>query len=67
MSLKKFRVYGMFTCSKYLGEFEAETAEEAADKAAESEENHVSLCHHCAREMDLDEYSASSFQTEVAD
>lgn len=50
--MTKYRVYGTVTGSKYLGEFEADTKEEAMDKAAESDECYVSLCHQCAREAD---------------
>jgi len=64
--MKKFRVYGIITGTKYLGEFEAETADEAEDKASSSEANAVSLCHQCSGEFDLDEHCAGSFIVEEA-
>lgn len=60
--MPKFRVYGIATGSKYLGEFEAETAEEAEEMAANSEHNSVCLCHQCSDELELDEYSFHEFQ-----
>lgn len=57
--MKKFAVYGLFHGSKYLGEFEAETKEEAIEMALASNENHVSLCHHCSGQVELNDFSAS--------
>ena len=65
--MPKFRVYGIFTGSKFLGEFEADTEGAAIEAASESDENFVCLCHQCASQLDLDEYSAQEFQTERAD
>lgn len=48
---KRWRVYGIVTGSKYLGEFEAETAEEA-EQMAVNENGYVSLCHQCADECE---------------
>lgn len=63
--MPKFRVYGVFTGSRYLGEFEAETAEAAEQLAAESGENHVCLCHQCSSEIELDDVSATTFVVEA--
>ena len=52
MKLKKFRVCGSVMGGKYLGEFMAETAEEAIEMALESEAAYVSLCHQCAGECE---------------
>lgn len=46
----KFRVYASVVGSKYLGEFEAETKEEAI-KMAEADAC-VSLCHQCDSECE---------------
>jgi Fe-S oxidoreductase len=46
-----YRVVGTVTASKYLGEFEADSPEEAVEKALESEEAHVSVCHQCAHDV----------------
>lgn len=59
--MAKFAVYGVFHGTKYLGEFEAETAMDAEEMAAESEANFVSLCCHCANELELDDSSAMEF------
>jgi Fe2+ or Zn2+ uptake regulation protein len=64
--MTKYRVYGLFTGSKMLGEFEAEDESEAIDMAAESAANHVSLCHHCSRKISLNDYSAQDFEAEQA-
>lgn len=49
---KKFRVTGTVIGGKYLGEFEAETAEEAVEMALTSEAAYVSLCHQCCDECE---------------
>ncbi len=48
--MKRFRVYAQVVGSKYLGEFEAETEEEAIEKAAEDAD--VSLCWSCVAECE---------------
>lgn len=53
--MPKFRVYGTVIASKYIGEFEAATKEEAEQMAWESEEACVSVCHQCARDVDSPE------------
>jgi hypothetical protein len=65
--MPKFNVYGIWTASKFLGEFEANTMEEAVEMAEASEENHVSLCHYCANDLDLDDWCAGRFEAVVAD
>lgn len=49
---RKFSVYGVVSAGKYLGDFEAETKEEAIKLALESEAASVSLCHQCAGECE---------------
>ena len=52
--MKKFNVYGIVTGTKYLGQVEAETEEEAKEKAegvGSYLELHISLCHQCSREI----------------
>lgn len=51
--LKKYRVYGLYTASKMLGEVEAETEEEAMLKAEELDTSYVTLCWSCSSEIDL--------------
>lgn len=50
--MKKYRVYGVVTGSKYLGEVEAENAEEAEQKAFDELDIGCSLCHHCSSEAE---------------
>lgn len=50
--MPKFRVHAAVTGTKYLGEFEAATAEEAAEKALNSEAASVCLCHQCNDECE---------------
>jgi hypothetical protein len=45
---RKWSVVGTVIGSKYLGEFEAATEEEAVEKALRRA--HVSLCHQCSDE-----------------
>lgn len=49
--MPKYRAYAVVHSSKYLGEFEAASREEAEQMAWESDEAYVSLCHQCAREI----------------
>ena len=53
----KFRVYGLMTASKYLGEYEAESKEEALRMLEEDDDTdyYPNLCHHCAKELDIGE------------
>lgn len=55
--MPKFRVSATVTGSKYIGEFEAATAEEAERMAYGSAEASVSLCHQCASECEDPECS----------
>jgi hypothetical protein len=48
--MPKYRVYGVVTGSKYLGEFIADTPEDAVAEAMGA--GHVSLCHHCDSECE---------------
>ena len=48
--MPKFHCYGAVSGGKYLGEFEAETAD-AAIILAEAEAS-VSLCHQCSSEVE---------------
>jgi hypothetical protein len=50
--MPRFRCYGKVVGSKYLGVFEAETEEEATEKALASEAACISLCHQCAGECE---------------
>ena len=62
--MPKYRVYGLMMCSKYLGEFEADNQDQAQEMAENSEENHVSLCHQCSRDLDISDYSFQQFEVE---
>lgn len=61
----KFRVYGLVTGTKFLGVFEANTPEEAKEMAAISEENFITLCHQCSREVELDDIGTTGFIVEI--
>lgn len=50
--VKRWSVVGVVKGSKYLGEFEAATAEEAVQMALESDAAWVSLCHQCSGECE---------------
>ena len=52
MSKKKWHVSATVVGSKYLGEFEADTAEEAIELAGASDAAWVNLCHQCAEECE---------------
>ena len=50
--MPKFYVTGVVSGSKYLGEFEAETEEQAIEMALASDRVAVCLCHHCSSECE---------------
>lgn len=50
--MPKYYVVGTVIGSKYLGEFEADTPEEAVEKALASDKASVNLCHRCAGECE---------------
>lgn len=50
--MPRYSIYGSVCGSKYLGDFEANTPEEAKDMALNSEAATVSLCHQCADECE---------------
>lgn len=50
--LKTFRVFASVMGSKYLGEFQAATKEEAEDMALKSDAASISLCHQCSHECE---------------
>lgn len=50
--MKKFRLYGVVTGSKYLGEVEAETSTEAIEQAGKLDMVWASLCHQCSKECE---------------
>lgn len=49
----KFRVYAMYSGTKYLGEFEADDAEAAKEQASETGDEYMTLCHQCADQIEL--------------
>ena len=49
--MQKYRVVGKVYASKYLGEFEANSPEEAVDLALNSDAASVCLCHQCSDQM----------------
>jgi hypothetical protein len=57
-----YRVVGTVTASKYLGEFEADSEEEAIEMALNSEEAYVSMCHQCSSNCEDPEIHEASAQ-----
>ncbi len=55
--LKLFRVCGVVTGSKYLGDFRAQTAAEAVEMALAAEGGRVGFCHACAHNCEDAEVS----------
>lgn len=51
--MKKWLIYATYSASKFIGEYEAETEEEARAKAEEDAPPNVCLCHHCSGEIDI--------------
>lgn len=55
--MPKFRINATVVGGKYIGEFEADTAEKAIEMAEQSEKAYVSLCHHCTDQCEDPECS----------
>lgn len=63
--MAKYRIYGTVTGSKYLGEVEAESKEEAEEAAWEQLDTSVSLCWQCSGEIndpEIDEVVADAIE-----
>lgn len=58
--MPKFRVHGKVTGSAYMGEFEADTPEEAMAIANDEHGGPVSMCHHCSNKCEDAETEAVS-------
>ena len=50
--MARFRVYGLVHGSKFLGEVEANSKEEAEEKGWKLDGTYVGLCHQCASQID---------------
>lgn len=48
--MPKYSIYGVVAATKYIGEYEANSKEEAEEMAWQ--DAHVSVCHQCANEVD---------------
>ena len=64
--MKTYRVYGLWTASKFIGEFEANSEEEAIAMAEDSDESYASLCHQCSKNLDLSDLYPYKFEAEEA-
>jgi hypothetical protein len=64
--MKTYRVYGLWTASKIIGEFEANSEEEAIAMAEDSDEAYASLCWHCTQEIELSDSAPYKFEAEEA-
>ena len=64
--MKTYRVYGLWTASKLIGEFEANSEEEAIAMAEDSDEAYASLCHQCSREIELGDIYPYKHEAEEA-
>ena len=63
--MKRYRATGVITGGKYLGEVEAENAEEAMEKAWDLPDTYVSLCHQCSHkvgEISIEEIEVEEIQ-----
>ena len=49
--MAKYRVYGNYIFSKVLGEYEADSEEEAIEMALDNAECDATLCVHCAKDF----------------
>lgn len=64
--MKRYSVVGVVTGNKFLGEFLAESEEDAIEQALESDEACCCLCHQCDSECSEAEIE-SAIATEMED
>lgn len=62
--MKTYRVYGIWSASKMIGEFKANSKEEAIAAAEKSDEAYASLCWHCSHEIELGDPTPYKFEVE---
>jgi hypothetical protein len=60
----KYAVYGKVRASKFLGTFEAESAEKAIEMALNSDAAYVSVCHQCSRDIEDPEIDEATAEEE---
>lgn len=63
--MKTYSIYAKVVGSKYIGEVEAESEEEAIKKAYKHPNAHVSLCHQCSHhceDVEIDELTAEVWE-----
>lgn len=55
--MPKYKAYGKINAAKFIGEYEADSSEEAKEKAEADPiaDWGVYLCHHCSKEIEADE------------
>lgn len=61
--MKRYAVNAVLVCGQYLGEVEAESAEEAIDKLGKKAG--ATLCYHCSRkisDLELDDITADEVE-----
>lgn len=63
--MPKYRIYAVYTVSKFLGEIEA-TSPEAAEEEVWQMDYYVGICHQCAGEIDVNS-DPHTMQVEEAD
>lgn len=62
--MMRYNVYGIVTGTKYIGEFEAASKEEAVEIALQSKNNNFHLCCECSGNVELDEMSCQDAHAE---
>jgi len=51
--MPKFRIYGLYYASKFIGTFEADDEGAAVEKAYKEGDWWAGLCYHCSGEIDI--------------
>ena len=62
--MNRYRVYGIYTASHFIGNFEADSKEAAIAMAEGSHNDFAVLCHQCADEVELND-DVDSYQAEL--
>jgi len=65
--MPKYSVYGAVRASTYLGDFEADTPEQAIEMALASDAASISVCHACAGHISDPEIDEDSVTAELSE
>lgn len=66
--IKTYSIYAKVVGSKYIGEVEAESEDQAIEKAEEHPNAYISLCHQCSHhceDAEIEEFTAEVWEERI--